>query len=145
MSSENLVILMGNLGADPDLRYTQNNTPVCNISLATNERYQTREGDTREVTEWHRLVIWGKMAEIAKRYLIKGNRAFFKGKLQTRKWTDRDGVERYITEIKVNDLRLLDYLPSGDTAADQNIGKQKASTTIGHEAEDSGLDDDLPF
>ena len=104
----NKVILVGNLGQDPELRHTQSGTAVCNISLATNESYTDKETKSVvEKTEWHRLVVWGKLGEICAEYLKKGSQVYFEGKLQTRKWTDKDGVERYSTEINASEMMML--------------------------------------
>ena len=103
----NKVILIGRLGQDPELKYTQSGTAVANISIATNEVWKGKDGATQDRTEWHRLVLWGKLAEIAEKYLKKGQQAYFEGKLQTRSWEDKDSVKRYTTEIVVNNMQLL--------------------------------------
>lgn len=100
--SLNKVELIGNLGADPELRYLQNGGAVANLNIATSESWKDKTtGEKKEKTEWHRVVIFGKLAEIAGEYLRKGNKVFIEGSLQTRKWTDQQGVERYTTEINV--------------------------------------------
>lgn len=109
----NKVILIGNLGADPEIRYTQNNTAVATLSIATSESWKDRQtGEQRETTEWHRVVLWDKLAEIAGEYLKKGSKVYIEGQLQTRKWTDQQGVERYTTEITVKgyggQMQMLD-------------------------------------
>ena len=103
----NKVILIGNLGNDPDVRYTQSGNQVAAFSLATTERWRGQDGKTQEQTEWHKIVAWGKLAEICGQYLHKGSRIYIEGKLQTRKWTDQSGIERYTTEIIADRIQLL--------------------------------------
>ena len=104
----NKVILIGNLGADPELRYTQNGNQVASFSVATSERWKGQDGKAQESTEWHRIVAWGKLAEICGQYLRKGSRVYVEGKLQSRKWRDQGGVERAITEVIARDMEMLD-------------------------------------
>ncbi len=103
----NKAIIVGNLGQDPELRYTGSGTAVCNMRVATNESYKDSSGEFVEKTEWHNIVAWGRLAEICNEYLKKGSQAYFEGNLQTRSWEDRDGNTRYTTEIKVRDMMLL--------------------------------------
>jgi single-strand DNA-binding protein len=105
--SLNKVMLIGNLGRDPEVRFTQGGTPVANFTLATNERWTDQSGEKQERTEWHRIVVWGKQAEIAGEYLRKGRQIFVEGALQTREWTDKDGHKRYTTEIKAMRFQML--------------------------------------
>jgi single-strand DNA-binding protein len=107
MASVNKVILVGNLGRDPELRYTPGGTPVANFTLATNERWTDPTGEKKERTEWHRIVVWGKQAEIAGEYLRKGRQVYVEGSIQTREWTDRDGNKRTTTEIRAQRIQLL--------------------------------------
>ena len=110
----NKVILIGNLGADPDVRYTPDGVPVANFSLATSESWNDRtSGEKQERTEWHRLVLWRKLAEIAGQYLKKGSKIYVEGKLQTRSWDDQSGQKRYTTEVVVNDMQMLDSRGDG--------------------------------
>ena len=110
----NKVILIGNLGADPEVRYTQSNTAIANLSIATSETWKDKQtGEPREQTEWHRCVAYRRLAEIAGEYLKKGSKVYVEGRLQTRKWQGQDGVERYTTEIVINDLQMLDGRPGG--------------------------------
>lgn len=110
----NKVILIGNLGADPEVRYTQSNTAIANISVATTEAWKDKAtGEPKEQTEWHRCVAYRRLAEIAGEYLKKGSKVYIEGRLQTRKWQGQDGVERYTTEIIVNDLQMLDGRQQG--------------------------------
>lgn len=109
----NKVILVGNLGADPEVRYTQNSTAIANLSIATSEAWKDKQtGEPREVTEWHRCVAYRRLAEIAGEYLKKGSKVYVEGKLQTRKWTDQNNIERYTTEIVINELQMLDSRPN---------------------------------
>ena len=106
--SVNKVILIGNLGQDPELRYTGSGTAVCNLRLATNESYKDANGEWVDKTEWHSVVAWARLAEICGEYLKKGSRVYFEGSLQTRSWDDKDGNTRYSTEIKARDMMMLD-------------------------------------
>ena len=107
MASINKVILVGNLGRDPEVRYTQNGNAVANINLATNEVWNDKSGQRQERTEWHRIVVWGKQAEIAKEYLSKGRQIYVEGSLQTRQWEDKDKQKRYTTEIRCQRFVML--------------------------------------
>jgi single-strand DNA-binding protein len=105
----NKVIIIGNLGAAPEVRYTQNSTAVTTLSVATTETWKDKQtGEPREQTEWHRVVMYRRLAEIAGEYLRKGSKVYIEGKLQTRKWTGEDRVERYTTEIVGNEMQMLD-------------------------------------
>lgn len=103
----NKVILIGNLGADPEIRYTQNGTPVATFSLATTERRKGQDGQLQEMTEWHRIVAWQRLAEICGEYLSKGSKVYIEGRLQTRKWKDQGGNDRYTTEIVAREMKML--------------------------------------
>lgn len=105
--SVNKVILVGNLGKDPELRYTASGTAVVNFSLATTERYKDRDGNNQEKTEWHNIVAWRQLAEICGKYLSKGRQVYIEGKIQTRSYEDRDGNKRYITEIVADQMQML--------------------------------------
>jgi single-strand DNA-binding protein len=108
MASVNKVIIVGNLGRDPETRYMPNGDAVCNIAVATTETWKDKHsGDKKETTEWHRITFYRKLAEIAGQYLKKGSSCYVEGKLQTRKWTDKDGVERYTTEIIGDTMQML--------------------------------------
>ena len=104
----NKVILIGNAGADPELRYTPGGTAVSNFSIATNESWTDSGGERQERTEWHRIVVWGRLAEICNQYLRKGSKVYIEGKLQTRSWEGQDGLKRYTTEVIARDMQLLD-------------------------------------
>ncbi len=105
--SVNKVILIGNLGKDPELKHTSGGTAVANFTLATNERFKDKEGNWQDRTEWHTIVLWQRLAEIAAEYLKKGRSVYIEGRLQTRSWEDKQGQKRYTTEIVASDLVLL--------------------------------------
>jgi single-strand DNA-binding protein len=113
MSNVNKAIVLGHLGRDPEVRYTQNGDPICNFSVATTERWKGKDGEKKEQTEWHRIVVWGAQAEAAGKYLEKGSMVYVEGKMTTRKWTDKDGVERYTTEIRAMEVKFLTPRSSG--------------------------------
>src|SRR6185436_13016425 len=107
MSGVNKVILVGNLGANPEMRYTQTGQAVANLRLATTERWTDKAGQKQEVTEWHRIVVWGKQAEICGQYLTKGRQIYVEGRIRTRQWQDQQGQKRYTTEIVANTMQML--------------------------------------
>ena len=107
MASLNKVLLVGHLGRDPDVRVTAQGAPICNLSLATSERFKDKTGESREVTEWHRVVLYRRLAEVARDHLKKGDLVYLEGSLKTRKWQDKDGVEKYTTEIVAEEMQLL--------------------------------------
>lgn len=117
MASINKVMVMGRLGQDPELRYTQNQTPVCSLNVATSEFRMGQDGQRQELTEWHRVVVWGKQAENASKYLSKGRGVFIEGRLQTRSWEDQNGQKRYTTEIVANNVQ---FLPAGGQSQGMN-------------------------
>ena len=106
--SVNKVVLIGNLGDDPELRYTGGGTAVCNMSLATNESYTNSDGEEVQQTEWHDVVAWGRLAEVCDEYLEKGAQVYFEGKLRTQKWTDQNGNSRYRTQVLAREMKFLD-------------------------------------
>lgn len=114
----NKVILIGNLGQDPELRYTGSGTAVCNMRLATNESYTDRDGNEVNKTEWHNIVAWARLGEICDEYLEKGSQVYFEGSLQTRSWEDQDGNTRYTTEVKAREVMFLDSNRQGAPAED---------------------------
>ena len=113
MASLNKVLLIGNLGKDPEIRYTTSGTAVASFSLATSERFKNKGGDWEERTEWHNVTLWGRLAEIAGEYLAKGRTVYLEGRLQTRKWQDRDGKDRFTTEIIGEKMQMLSKKDSG--------------------------------
>ncbi|MDP6778672.1 MAG: single-stranded DNA-binding protein [Candidatus Latescibacteria bacterium] len=159
----NKVILIGNVGADPELRYTPSGTAVTNFNMATNESWTDNSGDRQEKTEWHRIVVWGRLAEICNQYLRKGSKVYIEGRLQTRSWEGQDGQKRYTTEVVARDMQMLDSrddmaaagmegagappqrpeAPSGPPAAGQ--GPPGGGGTPGDPPPPPSVDDDLPF
>ena len=140
MSSVNKVILIGRLGGDVEMRSTAGGTSVANFSLATSETY-AKDGQKQEKTEWHRIILWGKTAEVAAKYLRKGSKVFIEGKLQTRSWEDQaSGQKKFTTEIVGQDMVFLDSKGSGgDGGGNQQQGAPAAAY------ESSGADSDIPF
>jgi single-strand DNA-binding protein len=143
--SVNKVILVGNVGKDPEVRYSQSGTPVANFSLATNERFKDRNDEWQERTEWHSIVAWQRLAEIVGEYVGKGSKLYVEGKIQTSSWEDRQSGERkYRTEIVARDLLLLGPLESGR-------GDHQGPTSDDHEHQRSqassseSVDEDIPF
>lgn len=145
MSSLNKAMLIGRLGQDPEVRYTQSNTAVANFSLATNERYKDRNGEFQERTEWHRIVAWGRTAEICQEYLKKGSLVYIEGPIQTREWEDKDGQKKYTTEIKALTMQMLDS--RGDQMGGGETSSKPKNSSASVEIDDSfdDMDDDLPF
>lgn len=147
MSSINKAIIIGNLGADPDIRYTQSNTAVANLSVATSERYKDKSGEWKERTEWHRVVAWDRKAEIAQEYMHKGSKIYVEGPIQTRSWEDKDGQKRYTTEIKAMVIRMLDSKADSTSAAAEPSGTSYSQQVPANDmsADNADIDDDLPF
>jgi single-strand DNA-binding protein len=122
MASVNKVILIGNLGRDPETRYTTGGDAICNLNIATSEQWKDKSGEKQERTEWHRVVLFGRQAEIAGEYLKKGRSVYIEGRLQTRKYTDKDGVEKYSTEIVGDRMQLLGSREGGGGGGDVDFG-----------------------
>lgn len=156
----NKVILIGRLGQDPEVRHSQNGNAIANLSLATSETWKDKQsGEQKEKTEWHRVVIFGKLAEIAGEYLKKGSQVYIEGALQTRKWTDNAGVERYSTEVVINIggvMQMLDGKKQESSPQQQNSGwgkpnqpansgGNKTSATNSNNEPPMEFDDDIPF
>ena len=146
----NKVLLIGNLGADPDMRYTPSGAGVCEMRLATNESWTDKSGQKQERTEWHRIVVWGKRAELCAKYLQKGRQCFVEGRLRTRSWEDRDGNKRYTTEIVATDVQFLGGRGGGGGNGEGDFPPPPAEPEGGFEGGgDSGAtgspDDDIPF
>ena len=140
----NKVILVGNLGQKPEMRYTATQTAVANLSIATTESWKDKEsGENRDKTEWHRVVFFGNLAEIAERYLDKGSSVYVEGKIQTRKWQDKEGKDRWTTEILGNQLTMLGSRGSNDSGSQQDSSSE---TPFPEDDSGPGLsDDDIPF
>ena len=155
MGSVNKVILVGNLGRDAELRYTPGGAAVATLNLATTEVFKDREGQKKEDTQWHRVILWGKTAETLQDYLTKGKQIYAEGKLQTRKWKDKDGNDKYTTEVRGDRVVLLS---GGGGARGEGGGAERPSRSTGsgggshddgvNQAEGGSVeltDDDIPF
>lgn len=142
----NKVILIGNLGQKPEMRYTATQSAVANISIATTESWKDKEsGEMRDKTEWHKVVYFGKLAEIVEKYLDKGSSVYIEGKLQTRKWQDKSGADRWTTEIVGNELTMLGSRQSNNN---NNASMESNQSESPFPQDDSGpglTDDDIPF
>lgn len=123
----NKAIIIGNLGADPEQRQTQNVTSVTTFTVATSERWKGKDGQQQEQTEWHRIVAFGRLAEICGQYLHKGSKVYIEGRIQTRQWLDRDGNKRYTTEIVANEMKMLDSRQSNIQNSNQTSGQDLTS------------------
>lgn len=143
MAGVNKVILIGNLGKDPEVRHLENGRAVANFSLATSESYKNREGEKVTQTEWHNVVLWTPLAELAEKYLKKGNQVYIEGKVTTRSYEDKEGVQKYITEIVGREMTFLGGKPSNNEGESGNTGNSEvtSSDTATSETEI----DDLPF
>lgn len=147
----NKVILVGHLGKDPDVRYAPSGQAIANITLATSEQWKDKNtGEKQERTEWHRIVFFGRLAEIAGEYLKKGAQVYIEGRLQTRKWQDKEGKDRWTTEIVANEMQMLGGRGGGggdsfnqDASSNSQPEPAAASTSAGGGADD--FDDDIPF
>ena len=152
MSSLNKAMIIGNLGQDPEVRYTQNNTAVATLSIATGERYKDSNGEWQERTEWHRVVAWGRTAEVCQQYLNKGSKVYIEGPIQTRQWEDKDGQKRYTTEIKALRMIMLDSQGGGGQGGNQSSpqaqnqgNSQPMNSNVELDSNFDDMDDDLPF
>ncbi len=148
MASVNKVILIGNLGADPESRFAANGDAICNIRLATTDTWKDKAtGEKKEATEWHRVTFFGRLAEIAGQYLKKGSQVYIEGSLRTRKWQDKEGQDRYTTEIRADEMKMLGSRQGAGEAAPRereaapaaSAGKKPAASGFG------AMDDDIPF
>ena len=142
----NKVILIGNLGKDPEIRYTQNGTAVANFTLATSEKYTKKDGTEVDSTEWHNIVAWARLAEICNQYLSKGRQVYIEGRIQTRKWEDRDGNTRYTTEIVAQNMQMLGSRGDSDFNGGGAGGEMSDTPSGPAPGPDAGVsDDDIPF
>lgn len=133
MASVNKVIIVGNLGRDPETRYMPNGEAVANITVATTESWKDKTtGDKKELTEWHRVIFYRKLAEIVSQYLKKGSQVFIEGRLQTRKWNDKDGIERYTTEIIADTMQMLGSRPTVVTGIGVDDHSTANNSTLSH-------------
>ncbi len=142
----NKVILVGNLGVDPEVRYTQSGSPVANLRIATSERWKDKQsGEPQERTEWHRVVLFGRLGEIAEQYLKKGSQVYIEGRLQTRKWQGQDGQDRYTTEIVGNDMQMLGGRGGDSGGSSRGPEHYDAPPASSQPSGGSIEDDDIPF
>jgi len=153
MPSVNKVILLGNLGRDPELRFLPNGDAVCNFSIATTDSWKDKAGEKQEKTEWHNIVMYRKLAEIAGEYLKKGRPVYLEGRLQTRKWQTKDGQDRYTTEIVADNMQMLGGRDAGTQSASKNeFNQEPKKNDSPSKTDDSSaassfdeFEDDIPF
>ena len=163
MASVNKVILVGNLGRDPEVRYLPSGDPVANVTIATSSKYKNKTGEMVEETEWHRVTFFGKLAEIVAQYLKKGRSVYVEGRIKTRKYTDKDGIEKYATDIIANEMQMLGNREGmGGSSGDDDGSSagysrpapasrpaaatpQSASTPAKSSSGFDDMDDDIPF
>lgn len=144
--SFNKIILVGNLGRDPELRYTPQGTPVCSFTLATNERRKDRAGETQDVTTWFRVTLWGRQAETASQYLTKGRPVYVEGRLRVEEWTDRDGKARHTLEVHATDMQFIGTRgEDGGQSQPRSDASSPSSASRGPASEPDITDDDIPF
>ncbi|NCN42577.1 single-stranded DNA-binding protein [bacterium] len=148
MAGINKVIIVGNLGKDPEIRHTPSGQAVANFSIATSESWNDKDGQKQERTEWHRIVVWGKLAELCGKYLSKGRQCYLEGKLQTRAWDDKDGNKKYTTEVIANTVQFLGGAAGAGTGASRDSfggGEDPFGPPPSFDQGPSGQSDDIPF
>ena len=149
MASVNKAILIGNLGKDPDVRYSPDGSAITNITLATTENWKDKSGEKQEKTEWHRVAFFGKLAEIAGEYLKKGSQVYVEGRIQTRKWQDKEGQDRYTTEIVADRMQMLGSHGNSFEVSDSPSESRPPQQRPAQQAQQKGgfddMDDDIPF
>lgn len=158
MASLNKAIIIGNLGRDPETRYAPNGDAICTVSIATTENWKDKNtGEKKEATEWHRVVFFQRLAEIASQYLKKGSQVYIEGKIVTRKWQDKDGTDRYTTEIRAQEMKMLGGRPEGQQGGGgdaagyeappqrQQPAQRQAPAQTGGGGGFGDFDDDIPF
>lgn len=145
--SFNKIIVVGNLGRDPELRYTPQGTAVCNFSIATNEKKRDKAGDLQDITTWFRVTLWNKQAENASKYLTKGSSVYIEGRLRVEEWNDKDGKNRFTLEVNASDMQFLSGGRSEETSSDNSSDEQFHDTGSSASAQISASpsDDDIPF
>ena len=144
--SFNKIILVGNLGRDPELRYTPQGTPVCSFTLATNERRKDKAGENQDVTTWFRVTLWGRQAETASQYLTKGRPVYVEGRLRVEEWTDRDGKARHTLEVHATDMQFIGTRgEEGSQSHSRGDSGANSPTATGTASEPDVTDDDIPF
>lgn len=141
--SFNKIILVGNLGRDPELRYTPQGTPVCSFTVATNEKRKDRAGEMQDVTTWFRVTLWGRQAETASQYLTKGRPIYVEGRIRLEEWTDRDGKQRYTLEVHATDMQFIGGGRADEAGTTTGSRPSPQSDQLSSEADVS--DDDIPF
>jgi single-strand DNA-binding protein len=142
MASVNKAILVGNLGRDPEVRYSASGDAMCNLSIATTDNWKDKAtGERKEVTEWHRVSFFGKTAEVCGQYLKKGSQIYVEGSIRTRKWTDKDGQEKYTTEIRGDHMQMLSGKPEGESKQQEQPTQRNSQGA----QRVSDLSDDIPF
>ncbi len=144
MEGVNKAILVGNLGRDPETRTLEGGTKVSRFPMATTESYKNRDGEKVSKTEWHFVVVWRGLAEVVERYLKKGNQVYVEGRIQTRKWQDKDGNDRYTTEVVANQLTMLGGAPKADAQQEQEPAQSEAAN-VQEPPMNEKEEDDLPF
>lgn len=145
MASVNKVILVGNLGKDPELRFMPNGDAVCNFSIATTESWKNKDGQKQEKTEWHNIVIYRKLAEIAGEYLKKGSSVYLEGRLQTRKWQDKNQVDRYTTEVIADTMQMLGGKNSDEPRVNTAQERQPQPNAMPPDGGFDEMEDSIPF
>ena len=150
MASVNKAIIIGNLGKDPEMRYMPSGDAICNFSLATTDSWKDKNGEKQEKTEWHRISMFGKLAEIAGEYLKKGSQVYVEGRIQTRKWTNKEGQDQYTTEIVADKMQMLGSRSGGGGNSFEVVEKPSSSAGGAKQAAKGGGDfdnfeDDIPF
>lgn len=145
MASVNRVILIGNLGKDPETRYMPNGDPVTTITLATTDTWKDKNGEKQSKTEWHRIIFYRKLAEIVGEYLKKGRSIYVEGRLETKKWTDKAGIERYTTQIVAEDMKMLGNNPNAKQDDSDQPTPSNAGAGGSNDGGFDGMDDDIPF
>jgi single-strand DNA-binding protein len=143
--SFNKITLVGNLGRDPELRYTPQGTPVCSFSLATNERRKDKTGEMQDQTTWFRVTLWGRQAETASQYLTKGRPVYIEGRLRVEEWTDRDGKPRHTLEVHATDMQFIGGGRSEEPPAERSSVSPAPSEQASEPQHDFAADDDVPF
>lgn len=144
----NKVILVGNLGADPEARYMTNGNAVVSVNIATSSSWKDKQsGETQERTEWHRVVFFNRLAEIVNQYLKKGSKVYLEGSLRTRKWTDKNNVEKYTTEIIADEMQMLDSKGGSQHSSSEDVPNEapRKATATAQTAPTADFDDDIPF
>jgi len=143
--SVNKVILVGNVGKDPEVRYLENGVAVAKFPLATSDNYKNKSGERVSNTEWHNIVAWRGLAEIAEKYVKKGNQLFIEGKLVSRSWDDKEGNKRYITEVIVNNMQMLDKRNQSSDNQSSTVNEEPKTETVNKNNDAATNEDDLPF